>query len=334
MKYFNNYMDNVVKSANEYYRSAVDEFVANQWENTTLLSTIYEEVTLGSFTFESVDVWKNTVTEFLVNAQKDAKDYRRLLFKSPSKHYERGHFFNFDENYWMCYEASADESSYNDILVRRCNNVAKWIDKENGQLIEQPCILDYYVTATNPKIDKDIIVANSSTTLILQGNEASKKLKPNQRFIFNGTPYKFVAINNFLQNDYVDKDVTILFIDVDFDVAKPTDDIVNNVADAFEYGYKDSSDELKNGLVVEPIIKSIKEQTQETFEVSLYVDDIKQETQVNYSVSGAPQNCYTITRNGNVFTIKNHQQSTTPLTIRFNCDGYIQDINIVLTALY
>lgn len=334
MKYYNNYMGNIVKSPNEYYRSAVDEFIKNQWENTTLLSTISEEVTLGSFQFQNIDVWKNTVTEFLVNAQKDAKDYRRLLFKAPSNHYERGHFFNFDENYWMCYEASTEESAYNDILVRRCNNVAKWIDKESGELIEQPCILDYYVTATNPKVDKDIIVANSSTTLILQGNEASRKLKPNQRFIFNGVPYKFVAINNFLQNSYVDKDVTILFIDVDFDATKPTDDIENNVADAFEYGYKENQDEPKNGLFIEPIVKSIKEQSQESFEVALYINNEKQTTQVSYSTSGAQQNCYTITRDGNIFIVKNHKRSATPLAITFKCDGYTKDVAIALTALY
>lgn len=237
MPYFTNYLNSVAQSPNEQYRSGTSAFVSEQWQDTTLLSTVQEEIATGTFVFGPIEVWKNTVSEFAVRIIKNEKDYRRLMFQDLNHQIGRGRFYNFDSNYWLVYEPTNEEEPYCEVLIRRCNNIAKWVDTETGEIVEIPCVLEYDISSTTPKVDKDIIVANSSVTLVMQGNAKTHRLKRNQRFIFNGIPYKFVAYNNFMQDDYITKEVPLLFMDLDFDIEKPTDDIENNIADRYQYDY-------------------------------------------------------------------------------------------------
>lgn len=238
MFYYENYLQSIAQNPRRKPINDVEAMIRSQWRASNLFAEIQEQTEIGSDCFQNIEVWKNTVSEFTSNIIKDEKDFRRLMFNNVDKKCERGRYYSFDGSFWIVYEGIQSESVYPEVLVRRCNNVAKWIDVETGKLIEQPCVLEYDISATNPRVNKDIIVANSSVTLVLQGNAWSHRLKRGNRFIFNGIPYKFVAYNNYMQNSYVNQDVSILFIDIDFDIEKPTDDIDNNIADRFEHNYE------------------------------------------------------------------------------------------------
>ena len=238
MKYWNNYIDNLSKSPNDYYREMTNEIVASQWDNTTLLFDVKEETEVGSFQFCNIKAWVQTVTTFTNNIIKDSNDFRELLFKHNPHHTVRGQYYQHNNNWWIVYDTSDESAVHSTSLIRRCNNVLKWLDKDNGTIYEYPCVLEYDISATNPRVDKDIIVANQSTTLVIQGNENTKRLKRNDRFIINGLTYKFVAYNNYHQTPTIDGDVTLYFIDLDLDIAKSTDDIINDIADRYEYNYE------------------------------------------------------------------------------------------------
>lgn len=237
MLYYDNYLSTIPTTAFDKYRGDTQAFIDSQWHDSVLWCNVKEEIAIGTFEFNEIEVWKNTVSEFTINIIKDSSDFRRLMFRDVYKEVERGRFYNFDNNYWMVYESTNVESPYKEVLVRRCNNIAKWIDKDTGEIIEQPCVLEYDISATNPKVDKDIIVANQSITLVLQGNEKTHKIKRNTRLIFNGIAYKFVAYNNYMQKEYVDDSVNLLFMDLDLDIDKPYDDFENNIADRWAYNY-------------------------------------------------------------------------------------------------
>ena len=237
MLYFDNYLSTLPETAFDTYRGETQAYINSQWHDSPLWCKVKEETQVGSFEFEEIEVWKNTVSEFTLNIIKDSSDFRRLMFKDVYKDVGRGRYYEFNNNYWLVYESTNEESPYKEVLVRRCNNVAKWIDKDTGEIIEQPCVLEYDISATNPKVDKDIIVANQSITLVLQGNEKTHKLKRNDRFIFNNLAYKFVAYNNYMQKEYVDDSVNLLFMDLDLDIDKPYDDFENNIADRWAYDY-------------------------------------------------------------------------------------------------
>lgn len=330
--FFNNYINSIEVPPVKNYRNFTNATMDAQWYDSPLWCKILQEKEIGSFEFEVIEVWKNTVTEFVSKIIKDEKDFRMLKFRDCNTEIERGRFYCFDGSYYIVYEGTQKESPYAEALIRRCNNVAKWYDRETGELIEMPCVLEYDLTATTPKYDKDIITANSSIQLVLQGNEKTLKLKRNQRFIFNHIPYKIVGINNYLQNDYVDKDTTILFYDVDLDINKPTDDIENNIADAYEFNHNEEQD--VDGIVLSNFIDKIYEHQSVTMKVSIVSDGVEIDQPFDVEFSGAPDENYeAVIENKNII-ITNLKQSKVSLTMSISSGIYSEDFDITLAALF
>lgn len=237
MDWYTNYLNNFSQTPDEEFRQLHQAFVDSTWDNTTLLKTVEEETAVGSNVFNTIEVWKNSISDFAINTVKNAKDFRRLMFKNQTHDVIRGLKYRFNDNYWLAYEETTEEEPFCDVSIRRCNNICKWVDTDNGEIIEEPCILDYELASPNVMYTKDVATANSKVTLILQGNDKTHKLKKNQRFIFNQIPYKFTAINNYMQNNYVDKNVPLLFMELYLDQEMPSDDMVNNVANRYDYLY-------------------------------------------------------------------------------------------------
>lgn len=237
MDWYTNYLANFSETPNDEWRNSHQAFIDSTWDNTTLLKTVEEETAVGTNIFNTVEVWKNSVSEFAINVVKNAKDFRRLMFKDQTHDVSRGLKYRFDNNYWLVYEETTEEEPFCDVSIRRCNNIAKWVDKNTGNIIEEPCILDYELSSPNVQYTKDVATANSKVTLIIQGNDNTHKIKKNDRFIFNSVPYSFKAINNFMQNDYVDNEVPILFMELYLDQVQPSDDLVNNIANRYDYNY-------------------------------------------------------------------------------------------------
>lgn len=237
MDWYTNYLANFSETPNDEWRNSHQAFIDSTWDNTTLLKTVEEETAVGTNIFNTVEVWKNSISEFAINVVKNAKDFRRLMFKDQTHDVSRGLKYRFDNNYWLVYEETTEEEPFCDVSIRRCNNIAKWVDKDTGNIIEEPCILDYELSSPNVQYTKDVATANSKVTLIIQGNDNTRKIKKNDRFIFNSVPYSFKAINNFMQNDYVDNEVPILFMELYLDQVQPSDDLVNNIANRYDYNY-------------------------------------------------------------------------------------------------
>lgn len=237
MDWYTNYLANFSETPNDEWRNSHQAFIDSTWDNTTLLKTVEEETAVGTNIFNTVEVWKNSISEFVINVVKNAKDFRRLMFKDQTHDVSRGLKYRFDNNYWLVYEETTEEEPFCDVSIRRCNNIAKWVDKDTGNIIEEPCILDYELSSPNVQYTKDVATANSKVTLIIQGNDNTHKIKKNDRFIFNSVPYSFKAINNFMQNDYVDNEVPILFMELYLDQVQPSDDLVNNIANRYDYNY-------------------------------------------------------------------------------------------------
>ena len=251
MYFYDNFIDNLSQSPMEDYKESTQAFIDGQWLDTNLLKTVEEEIEIGLFKFSEIQVWKNSISDFAINMVKNAKDFRRLMFQDINHDSTRGRFYRFNDNYWIVYEETSEEEMYPEVSVRRCNNIAKWIDKESGNLITIPCVLDYELSSPNAQVTGDVTVGNSKVTLILQGNEYTHKITKNQRFIFNGIPYSFKAFNNYMQDSYVDQNVPLLFMDLYMCTEEPSDNLVDNIANEKDFNYTikiDQSDlDLLNG---------------------------------------------------------------------------------------
>lgn len=315
LAFFENFVDNLAQSPADREFDLVNAYVDSQWHNSTLWHKVEQETEIGSFKFEPVEVWLNTVSDFTNNIIKNASDFRRLMFKDNRTEIERGRYYKFNKNYWLVYEDTTSESPYAEVLVRRCNNVAKWIDYDSGRIIEQPCVLEYYISATNSKVDKDIITQNSSLTLVLQGNEYTHKLKPNQRMIFNGVAYKYIAINNYMQNNYVDEGVHLLWLDIDRDIEKPTDDLINNIADRFEYNFAVD-------------IQGAPSEQIDGFSGQLTANVMLNGEEIDKSVVWSSSKFATIDQDGN-YTLKGNAGDVAQITATFGSFSHTVNIDIV-----
>ena len=244
MKYYNNYLTNFAQTPNSLYRGVIQARVNREWENNTLLYDkdgnkviIEQELIHGTFEFTEIEAQRSTVTQFRTNGVKNSKDYKEILFKDCKHDVDRGTLFKFENNYWITYDPTEDETTYNGILVRRCNNTAKWVDPYTGEVNETPCVLGEYASSPSPQVDNTTTIPNNLVTIWLQGNKNTIHIKENDMVIFNGRPFKVAGFNNFMQSDYVTKDTPMLFFDVYLDVKEPSDDLVNNIANRFDYIY-------------------------------------------------------------------------------------------------
>ena len=238
MGFYENYLNNIKLAPKEDYKAMQQAFVDSVWEDTTLLENVKEEIKHGGFKFKEIEVWKNSISEFTTNIAKDEKDYRRLMFKNQNHIVERGRFYYFENNYWIVYDPTSDIEPYAEVYVRRCNNYLKWIDRTTGEIYSVPCVLDSEVSSPAPRYSKTMVLPNGHIVAWVQCNETTKKIKRNQRFIFNGDPYKFTGYNAYMQMSATTDDVPMLYLDLYLDEVQPTDDINNNIANRYEIDYK------------------------------------------------------------------------------------------------
>lgn len=237
MEFFNNYMKGYAESPNDSWRNLQQATITSLFEDTTIKRTILEEKTPFNQEYQEIEVWIGTVTDSTTNTEKDSNDYRALYFEDCNHDVGRGLYYQYENNYWIVYDSSTDLESISNVKIRRCNNRLKWIDKNSGELFDYPCIIEYTLSATQPSVTADITTIGGRVSIIVQGNEKTRKIKKNTRFIFGEQAYKFNNWNNYMMTDYDAKTAPLLFMDFTVDTNQPTDDLENGIADSTEYKY-------------------------------------------------------------------------------------------------
>ena len=237
MEFFNNYINHYAEYPNDRWRNLQQATITSLFEDTTIKRTILEEKVPFNQEYQEIEAWVGTVTDSTTNTEKDSNDYRALYFEDCTHDVGRGLYYQYDNNYWLVYDSSTDLESISNVKIRRCNNRLKWIDKNSGELLDYPCIIEYTLSATQPGVTADITTIGGRVSIIVQGNEKTRKIKKNTRFIFGEQAYKFNNWNNYMMSDYDAKTATLLFMDFTVDNVQPTDDLENGIADSTEYKY-------------------------------------------------------------------------------------------------
>lgn len=237
MEFFNNYINHYAESPNDSWRNLQQATITSLFGDTTIKRTILEEKVPFNQEYQEIEAWVGTVTDSTTNTEKDSNDYRSLYFEDCTHDVGRGLYYQYDNNYWLVYDSSTDLESISNVKIRRCNNRLKWIDKNSGELLDYPCIIEYTLSATQPGVTADITTIGGRVSIIVQGNEKTRKIKKNTRFIFGEQAYKFNNWNNYMMSDYDAKTATLLFMDFTVDNVQPTDDLENGIADSTEYKY-------------------------------------------------------------------------------------------------
>ena len=232
LPFYSNYLNNIIQTPNEDWREEQQEFINEMFDNTTVeCHDIYEEGYPFDFKFiDSPSCWIGTIVDVTTGVIKDSDDYRTLYFQDISHVAERGKYFKWNNNYWIVYETTNELETISRCNIRRCNNWLRWVT-DKGELMQYPCVIEGELTSANAQVAKLITQANSHINIIVQGNVDTRAIKKNARFCFNGSVYKFYAINNYMQQDIIDENTPMLFMDFYLDMTIDDDNLVENIAD-------------------------------------------------------------------------------------------------------
>lgn len=239
LQFYSNYLNNVAKSPNKEWREEQQAFVSEMFDNSTIVRhDVYEENYPFDFNFvNNPDCWVSTVLDVTTGMVKNSDDYRSLYFKNIDHEVGRGRYFKWLDNYWIVYETTTHElETISTCNIRRCNNWLKWLN-DKGEVITYPCVIEGDLTSANAQVAKTITQANSHINVIVQGNKDTLSIVKNSRFMFNHNVYKFYAINNYMQVDYVDDNAPLLFMDFYLDMEIDEDNVAENLADDLRNQY-------------------------------------------------------------------------------------------------
>ena len=226
-------MRKLIQTPHDAYINQLQALVNDRWDNSTQTSSIiYQQSAIGSDVYNQVNISVDTAIDIGTGFKK-GDDFKVFSHQDISTTVPLGLLYRTDSDYWICINTNGFESPTNSIEVRRCNNIMKWVDSQNGYVHQEWCAIDYELSSPQPAKDKDIVVASGHIFVIVQGNENTLALKKNQRFIFNGQPYKLMAYQTLLNADKDATTSTLLYLDI----VKPSDDLVNNIANATDYLY-------------------------------------------------------------------------------------------------
>lgn len=239
LQFYSSYLNNVAKSPNKEWREEQQAFVSEMFDNSTIVRhDVYEENYPFDFNFvNNPDCWVSTVLDVTTGMVKNSDDYRSLYFKNIDHEVGRGRYFKWLDNYWIVYETTTHElETISTCNIRRCNNWLKWLN-DKGEVITYPCVIEGDLTSANAQVAKTITQANSHINVIVQGNKDTLSIVKNSRFMFNHNVYKFYAINNYMQVDYVDDNAPLLFMDFYLDMEIDEDNVAENLADDLRNQY-------------------------------------------------------------------------------------------------
>lgn len=143
----------------------------------------------------------------------------------------------FDNCYWIVHSYNDHDGVVQDCGVRRCNNILKIKDPENGGIFSIPCVVDYDMAASTVKVTKYILTPNNHAVIMVQGNKDTLRLfKTNTRFILSGRPFKLYGYQNAVEYD-LNEPTTLLYLDLYLDEFRDGDDLENCIAENGTYNY-------------------------------------------------------------------------------------------------
>ena len=253
LKYYFNALENdMLLSPNEKWREQQQALYNAQWENTSARIVVKEQAGIGLDIFGDIEVWINKAIGTTSTFMKNGEDYRQLVFKDIDKPCLRGIYYQFDNNWWITDFVNPSQGLVSDIVVRRCNNVLRMIDPDNGSIFTIPCVIDYDMTSPNVQVSSHIITPNNHAIVFVQANEDTMRLfKLNTRFLLGGRPFKLNAFQNTLLQETLDSTPTVLYLDLYLDELHAKDNQEQQIAYNGDFVYNITIDsnnlELANG---------------------------------------------------------------------------------------
>lgn len=242
--YFKSLSPITYDSIKERFEFELEQLIDEQFLMASTVCTIQEETSFGSDEYQDVVVRVNRGINILTG-QKLGDDFKTILFKNQDHNVILGSLFYFDDNYWITYNIEKIKNLVTSIMVRRCNNVLRWVD-ENGTSYSEYCSIDYAVKRpVDSKRASDPVTPNAFILVYSQLNNNTRKIKSGQRFLFGNTENWVCfrvyggGVQNFLNRETTDNESASLLqltLGTDY-VNESTDNLTLGVADYLDVIY-------------------------------------------------------------------------------------------------
>lgn len=300
------YMTMVVQSPKEYYNSLNQATIDAWWDNTNQIRLIKEESYPFNNIFTEHEVWVSTVSDVTTSTNKVSGNYISINFKDL-KHTlnHRGQKYLYKtngeiEDTYLCYDKLNQLTQTANTKLIMCNNKINWINKDNGAIYNEPIFVGWEMNGTNNQINKNGIVPERRLVWLVQGNDKTKYLHENQRFIISkNKAFKITQVNN-TDLEHIDDDIpTLLTIDVEWCPILPNDNLELNIADYYNGTYSVKINESE--------ISQIKGFTGRLTATTKYNDKLHE---VPVRWKSLNENIVTIDNNGNYELVGNANEST------------------------
>ena len=234
---------------NDYYRDLAQNFISSSWDNTAAKTPenggeIKEQTEIGSDKYKIIDAWVKTTVGNVTTGLRDSGDFLKIYFRDIDHVVARGLYYQFYNSWWICNEFGHFNGIAQNCGLRRCNNVLKIIDPDNGSVFSVPCVVDYDMSSPSAQVSRYIITPNNHATVMVQGNPDTLRLfKTNTRYVLGGRPFKLYGYQNALNLNLTTDYDTLLYLDLYLDEIHDGDDLVNGVAynGDYQYGVKINS---------------------------------------------------------------------------------------------
>ncbi len=229
---------------NDYYRDLAQSFINQSWTNNAAKTPenggeIKEQTGIGSDEYKIIDAWVKTTVGDVTTGMRDSGDFLKIYFRDIDHVVARGLYYQFYNSWWICNEFGHFSGIAQDCGLRRCNNVLKIIDPENGSVFSAPCVVDYDMSSPSVQVSRYILTPNNHATVMVQGNVNTLRLfKTNTRYVLGGRPFKLYGYQNALNLNLTTDYDTLLYLDLYLDEIHDGDDLVNGVAYNGDYNYK------------------------------------------------------------------------------------------------
>ena len=239
LPYFENALSGgYLQTPNNYFRDLQQAAVNNLFDCTSAKYTVKEQDAIGASTYHDIDVWLDYIVGTTSSGVKNGQDFTQLMFRNIEHPVFQGLYYIFDDNYHISYFYNRYDGLEKALAVRRCNNVMRIVDPENGSIFSIPCVVDYDMTSPSQQVSSYIITPNNHATVMVQGNADTLRLfKLNTRYIFGGRPFKLLAYQNTLIDESIAQYPTLLYLDLYLDELHDNDSIENQLADNGVYQY-------------------------------------------------------------------------------------------------
>lgn len=284
---------------------------------------------------------------------KSGNDYKNFIFK-PSFPLEilYGTKFKWKDNIWLVQNTdNMTSNTSKSCVVRRCNNVLRFYNKE-GKKVYEPCCMDDVVRFTNTNRTQDIPTARGEYVILIQKNVNTLQLKPNDRFLF-GTPEQRVClriygtgIRNFINTNTEDENspsLTQIYLE-HYQYDPQLDDLIEGFCNAYKNENNNKTevpDTNENVIEIKPNISYLlsgEGQNEQEFEVYLYQNGIKQQNTflIEDTSVDVPKDKYRIILlDGNHFKVENlGMYMDKPIKITCKSGDISKSINIELRGLF